>query len=128
MKKLRVLFFSYHGHLPQGERLRPLIESLGMELVCINEKSNPRYDRLTINDEIKKSDIVICPVDPIHTCKSNNRVTQSLSCNRPVIASPISSYLEIEDKNLYIAYSDEDWKKYLIQLRDSYANVVKLPS
>ena len=104
--KRKVLFFSYHGHLHNAEALRPLIEELGMELICINEKSKPPYDRLTILNEIRKADIVICPCDyKLHPAKSNNKVSQALSCGKPVIASPLQAYLEIEDPNLYIASS-----------------------
>jgi hypothetical protein len=127
--KLKVLFFGYHGHLPQAERLRPLIEELGMELICINEKSTPSYNRLTILDEIRKANIVICPCDvKLHPAKSNNKVTQALSCGVPVIASPLQAYLEIEDPNLYIAHDDDEWRLYLRKVKDLYANVVRLPS
>jgi len=123
---LNVYFIGYGGSSPLAEELRFLIEQeLQMKLYTIHEWDNAdiKWNRITWLNHLKQADIIICPANyKIQPAKSANRVTQALSLGKPVIASPMDSYLRVLQKHpasFLIADTKEEWKEKLTVLRDS---------
>jgi len=120
----KVFWFGYGGTVYLVEELRPMIEELGMTLTTIHEHENAdiKWNRLTWMQELRKADIIVLPLNyEIQSAKSNNRLTQSLSLGKPVIASPLPAYLKIAEKypnSFLIATTKEEWKINLQRLRD----------
>lgn len=128
VNKLKVYFFGYGGHAPLAERLRPMIEDLGMELVTIHEgyqdlKPDIQWNASTYLQELRKADIIILPSNfEKWPAKSCNKLTQSLSLGKPVVCSPLDAYIAVEEKYpgcCIFARSDDDWKTGLASLKDS---------
>lgn len=122
--KLKVYWQGYGGSKYLAEELRPLITSLGMDLVTISEwdDSDIKWHLDTWLENLKKADIIIIPTThEKQPAKSNTRLTQSLALGKPVICGPLDSYLRINEKypnSFLIAYNKSDWEKHLITLRD----------
>jgi len=117
-KKLQVYWFGYGGGAHYAEALRPLIEELGMQLVTIHEQANAdvKWDRKTWLAELNKADIIILPCKVGGSAKSSNRLAQALSLGKPVICSPLASYLELESKYpdcCRFAREEIDWREAL---------------
>lgn len=127
MNRLKVYFFGYGGHVPMVEHFRPMIEDLGMELITIHEGYKDyvpdiKWDRNTYINELKKADIIILPANPDKwPAKSCNKLIQALSLGKPVICTPMDSYVAVSEKYPYaflFADNDDIWKKQLVLLRD----------
>lgn len=108
--------------LPQ-KILKPIIYKVGLKYIEISNNPNSDYawQQDTWQNYYASCDIAICPQDQwVFPAKSNVKVTTAMSLGLPVIASPIQSYLEIIDneENGFIAYTLEDWEKYLYLLKD----------
>ena len=85
----------------------------------------------TVYDEIVKCDVGIIPYPKeligvtdnknSSLVKSTARAVLMMSLGLPVIASPIETYLDLikDYENGFIAYSEEDWRKYITYLRDN---------
>lgn len=122
---LKVMSCSYGGNSVLVENLRPVIESLGLDLVAIHEHSNAniQWTRDTWKEHLSKADIIIVPSNyELQPAKSANRVTQALALGKPTICSPLPAYLDVERDHpgcVLIARSPEEWKEKLLLLRDS---------
>lgn len=122
MKK--VYWFGYGGSTKVLEPIIPIIKELDLELITIHEWENAsvKWELSTWLSELKKADIIVLPASyEIQPCKSNNRLTQALSIGKPVVCSPLDSYVRIEDENpgcCLIANSIEQWKEYLLKLKN----------
>jgi GT2 family glycosyltransferase len=114
-----VFWQGYGGSKHLAEDLRPLIEELGCELVTMSEwpDSNVVWNRHTWLNELRKADVVIIPCNyETQSCKSNNRLTQSMSLGKPCIVSPLPAYLRIIEKYpgcALVAKTKEEWKQHL---------------
>ena len=121
---LKVYWFGYGGSSYLAEELRPLIQSLGMTLTTVHEwdTANVKWQRSTWLEEIKKADIIIIPTNYTkQPAKSNNRLTQSMAIGKPVVCSPLDSYLRIEKENpgcCLFAKTAEEWRDCLTKLKD----------
>lgn len=123
---VKVIFVGMGGGAFAARQLKELIESLGMSLTIMTEWSDAdiQWNKDTYLDEVKKYDIVICPIDYFRQpYKANNKLTQFMSLGKPIISSPSQAYKEVIKNgwNGYIADNLEDWKKYLTLLRDDEA-------
>jgi len=103
--------------------LKPIVEDLGMEYIEISNRpqSNIKWDLSTWEKDMLSCDIALCP--QAHwdfPMKSNVKVTAAMSLGLPVLASPIESYSSIirQGENGYICQELDDWKNYLIELKD----------
>ena len=110
------------NHL-HAEKLRPLIEECGYELVTIHngDDASVRWEMDTWQRHLEQCAIAIAPADAERQpCKSNNRVTTYMALGMPVIAAPLDAYKRIirHGVNGFIAESAEDWKACLLALRD----------
>ena len=120
---LKVYWFGYGGTSYLAENLRPIIESLDMQLITIHEHDDAdiQWNRHTWLDELKNADIIILPLNyEEQPAKSNNRLTQAFSIGKPVICSPLPAYLNILEKwpkAALVAKSDDDWKECLVKLK-----------
>lgn len=107
------------------EALQPALKESGWDLVTIgrNKTDTHKWNIININNLIIDCDIGIVPAD-ISTSegrsKSINRILLFMSLGLPVIASAVPEYYNIIKSGIngFIAYSPEDWKKYLNLLRD----------
>lgn len=84
----------------------------------------------TVYDEIIRCDVGIIPYPEeligladnknSSLVKSTARAVLMMSLGLPVIASPIETYIELikDYENGFIAYTKEDWQKYICFLRD----------
>lgn len=121
---LTVGYIGMGGHAHIAKELRPLIEGeLGMKLVVMSEweDADLRWEPDTWLKHAKSFDILIALVDyKKYPYKGNNKLTQFMSLGKPVVASPLDSYLSIikHGVNGYIARTDADWRIYLETLRD----------
>jgi len=124
--KLQVFWFGYGGSSWMAEKMREMIEDdLGMKLVTIHEHPNADFSYTvdTIYDLLKKADIIIVPANfRRQPCKSNNRVTQAMAMNKPVVCDPMPSYLPVvknyENAIMTNSGSDAEWRYALEKLRD----------
>jgi len=123
---IKVYWFGYGGSSWMAERLRYLIEDeLDMKLYTIHEHPNADipWKRDTVYKHLKNADIIILPANYLRQpCKSNNRLTQAMSLEKPIICEPMPSYLPIVEnyKNAIILKTGElsEWRDALTQLRD----------
>lgn len=121
---LTVMTFGYGGSCQLVEDMRSEITSLGFNLVTIHEWGNAdiKWDRSTYLQELKRADIIILISDyERQPAKSNNRLTQSLALGKPVICSPLDSYVRIERENpgcCLFAKDKEELKVQLLRLKD----------
>ena len=121
--KLKVVWSGMGGNALLVEAaIKPVIESLGMEYVELSNRpeSNILWDKEDWFLHMASCDICICPQDHwAFPAKSNVKVTTAISLGLPVICSPLQSYLEIieDGKNGYLAFTLEDWGRYLLHLR-----------
>lgn len=123
---LKCMFYGYGGNSWMAEKLRDLIElDLGMKLITIHEHPNAdipwRLD--TVYKHLKEADIIILPANyRRQPCKSNNRLTQSMSLGKPVICEPMPSYVPIvknfENAIILKEGSNLEWYNALRVLRD----------
>jgi GT2 family glycosyltransferase len=124
-EKLKVYFFGYGGSSHLAEELRPLINSLEMDLVTIHEweNANVKWNLNTWRDELNKADIIIIPCDyKRFPAKSANKLTQVMTMGKPVVCSPLDAYKAIEEKYqgcCLFADNPEEWKEQLLRLRNS---------
>lgn len=102
-------------------------EEAGYELNVIStDNHGKQWDHSSWVEDYIKSDIAICPQDIwSFPGKSNVRVAQAMGTGYPIIASPLQSYKEALNEDLWkpgkcgiIAYSPEEWKEALITLKD----------
>lgn len=123
-KKLKVVWSGMGGNAPLVENLlKPIILNLDMEYVEISNRphSTFQWDINTWYYQMASCDICICPQNHwSYPCKSNVKVTTAMALGLPILASPLQSYLEIikNGENGFICHSLEDWRDYLIQLKD----------
>jgi len=126
LDKLQVFWFGYGGSSWMAEKMREMIEDdLGMKLVTIHEHPDADfpYSVDTVYDLLKKADIIIVPANyRRQPCKSNNRLTQAMAMNKPVICDPMPSYLPVVDNyvNSIMTGSgtEAEWRHSLEKLRD----------
>jgi GT2 family glycosyltransferase len=122
---MKIYWFGYGGTSHLAENLRPLINSLEMELITISEwdNANVKWHPDTWLSELKKADIIILPLNyKEQPAKSNNRLTQAMSLGIPVVCSPLPAYVEIENKFprcCLFADTPDEWKEQLLRLRNS---------
>lgn len=123
--KLKVGWIGYGGNSWMAEELRSIIEDLGMKLITIHEHENAdiKWERHTWLDHLREMDIIIAPANfQIQNAKSANRVTQAMSLGKPIICSPLASYLDIAKKHpgcFLIATEKEEWKEKLRLLKNT---------
>ena len=122
--KLQVYWFGYGGHKKYAEELRPIIEELGMELKTISEweDSDIKFERETWINHLRNADIIILPTDyEKWPGKSNNKLTQAMALEKPVIASSLPAYERIykEHENSFLIANKDEWKEKLEFLRDN---------
>lgn len=107
-----------------AEKIRPIIEELGMDLVTMHEwdSANIKWQRNTWKQELSKADIVILPANyEKQPAKSNNRLIQCLSMGLPSVCSPLDSYVKVEKENpgcCLFARNNEKWRAQLQKLQD----------
>ena len=128
---LNVYWWGYGGHAHFAEDLRPIIKKLGMNLTTIHEHENAdiKWNRLTVNQELAKADIIILPCNYTEQdAKSNNKLTQALSLGKPVICSPLPAYLRIKEKypKAMIIITNDNWEEQLKYLRDDEKLRIKM--
>jgi len=122
-EKLSVVWSGMGGNAPWIQQiLKPVIESLNMNYVEISNRPEAtiQWDIKTWYFYMAECDICICPqIHWLFPTKSNVKVTTAMSLGLPVLASPITSYLEIikNGKNGYICHNFEDWMIYLDSLK-----------
>jgi len=126
LDKLHVFWFGYGGSSWMAEKMREMIEDdLGMKLVTIHEHPDADfpYSPDTVYDLLKRADIIIVPANyRRQPCKSNNRLTQAMAMNKPVVCDPMPSYLPVV-VNYHNAImtkdgTDLEWRHALKKLRD----------
>ena len=121
----RVYWFGYGGSSKLLDPLRPIIKELNIELIEIHEwpHATIKWELETWLNELKKADIIIIPANfEVQPCKSNTRLTQALSLGKPVICSPLDSYVRILNEypgSFLIARNLQEWDNYLTTLRDN---------
>jgi GT2 family glycosyltransferase len=121
---LKVYYLGYGGHAHYAEALRPIIESLEMQLITIHEwdTADVKWELSTWKPELQKADIVICPTDPAKfPSKSQNKLTQALSMGKPVVCSSLDAYKIVEQKHpgcCLFADTPEEWKEQLRKLKE----------
>lgn len=117
-------WFGYGGSTKVLEPLMSIIQETGFKLVTIHEwdSADIKWNRATWLNELKKADIIVLPANyKIQPAKSNTRLSQALSLGKPVICSPLDSYLRIYKEFpdcCLIADTLDDWKTCLEKLRD----------
>ena len=113
------------GHSYTAKELRPLIEGeLGMKLYIMSEwqDADIQWNPKTWLETAKCFDILIALVDyNKFPFKGNNKLTQYMALGKPVVASPVESYLPIikQGENGFIARTMDDWRQFLTLLRDN---------
>jgi glycosyltransferase involved in cell wall biosynthesis/predicted SAM-dependent methyltransferase len=122
--KPKVVFCGMGGHSHQAERLRPIIESEGFELVTIHEHhgATVKWGLSTWQQEVAKCDIGIAPCDYVaHAAKSNVKITSYMGFGIPTIASPLDAYIRVikNEQNGFIVKTDSEWRHALHQLKDA---------
>jgi glycosyltransferase involved in cell wall biosynthesis/tetratricopeptide (TPR) repeat protein len=122
-RRLTIGWIGMGWNAGNAERLRPLIEAAGHQLVTIHD--GPGADvpwRLdTWQDALARCDAAVVPLDvALQPSKSSNRITACMALGLPVIASPLDAYLRLigHGRNGLIASTDEEWRAALEQLRD----------
>lgn len=123
-RKLRVGWVGMGGNAVHAEKLRPIIEKCGYELVTIHEHANAtiKWDLNTWQQELAKCDIAIAPCDYVNQpCKSNNKVTTYMALGLPIICSPLPAYTRLirTGVNGFVANNDAEWEQYLTILKDA---------
>jgi len=127
LEKIHVFWFGYGGSSWMAEKMREMIEDdMGMKLVTIHEHPNADfpYSPDTVYDLLKRADIIIVPANfKRQPCKSNNRLTQAMAMNKPVICDPMPSYIPIVKNNHNAIITkdgnDLEWRHALTRLRDN---------
>lgn len=117
---MKIYWYGYGGSSHLAEDLRPMIESLGCTLTSIHEWENAdiQYNRLTVLKELVKADLIIIPSNwKGQPAKSNNRLTQAFALGKPVVCSPMPSYVDVINsmpegivKPAIFAEGPEGWK------------------
>ena len=102
--------------------LKPLINSLGMSYIEISNRPEATHlwDKEDWFLKMASCDICICPQTHwIYPMKSNVKVTTAMSLGLPVIASPLTSYLEVisNGENGFICKDLEEWYSCLNLLK-----------
>ena len=121
--KISVVWCGMGGNAPWiEEMLKPLIENLDMSYIEISNRPQATipWDINTWFFHMAKCNICICPqIHWLFPTKSNVKVTTAMSLGLPVLASPITSYIEVikNGENGYICYELEDWINYLTYLK-----------
>jgi hypothetical protein len=129
-KKLKCYWFGYSW----GDRwnevllLKKILEDARLsnwELITISNHPDAtmqwRSDSLkTISEE---ADVVAIPIFTISewsTCKSANRLLQSMALSLPVVCSPLPSYQDIASttKGILVCQTQEEWVDAFIKLED----------
>ena len=121
---IKIGYVGMGGGKYSAEELRPLIKELGMSLTIVSEweDADLKWNPDTWLKDVAQFDILICPIDyEKFPYKGNNKLTQCMSLRKPVIASPLQSYVEVIEQgvNGYIAKDQAEWRTYLTLLRDS---------
>jgi GT2 family glycosyltransferase len=121
-ERLVVGWIGMGGNVYHANRLRPLIESLGYDLVTIHEHddADEKWDIECWQKDLSLCDIAIAPLDyEKQPAKSNNRITTYMALGIPTIASPLPAYEEIiqHGVNGFITDTDKEWKECLKSLR-----------
>ncbi len=106
-----------------AEKLRPLIEAAGCELLTIHSGAdcNRRWAADNWQTTLAQCDAAIAPLDvAAQPAKSNNKITTYQSLGLPVIASPLDAYMRIivQGENGFLASSDDEWRAGIEQLKD----------
>lgn len=122
-QELSVVYCGMGGNSHLARNLKPLIEKLGMKLIMITEHDDAdiKWNRDTYLQDMAKADISICPQNyELQPCKSNVKLSLSLSLGLPTIASPLQAYKEIirEGYNGLIASNEQEWETALTKLKD----------
>lgn len=121
---MKIYWQGYGGTKYLAENLRPVIESLNCTLTTISEweDSNILWKKDTWLKHLNEADCIIIPCNYLaQPCKSNNRLTQSMSLGKPCIVSPLPAYLKIIEENpgcALIANTQEDWIKHIQYLKN----------
>jgi len=123
-KKLKAVFCGMGGHKVHAEKIKPIIEKLGYELITIHEHPDAtiKWNVSTWQSELAKCDIGIAPCDFIqHSCKSNVKATQYMALGLPVVVSPLPAYLRFikDGENGFIAETEQQWEESLRKLGDA---------
>lgn len=121
--KLKCVWTGMGGNSYLAKRLKPIINSLGMELSIISEHGDAdiKWNIDTYLSEMSKFDICICPQNvELQPAKSNVKLTQAMSLGLPTISSPNPAYLEIVKQGIngFIATTEEEWRDALLKLKD----------
>jgi 2-polyprenyl-3-methyl-5-hydroxy-6-metoxy-1,4-benzoquinol methylase len=122
-EKLRCVYVGMGGNSYLAKDLRPMIESLGMELTVITEwdDADIKWDQDTYLDIMAEHDIAICPQNvAAQPAKSHVKVITAMSVGLPLICSPNPAYVELIKYGLngFVASTQAEWRDCLSRLKD----------
>lgn len=117
-------WFGYGGSSWYAEMLREEIQENGMVLKTCHEHPNATvpYNHGKINDFIDSCDVIILPQRlKIGQAKGTNRLAIAWSRGKPVIASPLPSYMEfiVPGINALVSDTPEGFIKELLKLKNN---------
>lgn len=126
--KIRVVWVGNAMHWPTLDKIITALkepEFADYELITISthENSTIQWNLKTIWNDILRCDVAVVPAQTATKeglAKSNNRVTMFKAIGLPVICSPLPMYKKVINHgvNGYIAESLDEWKKYMLLLKD----------
>ncbi len=122
-RRLRVVWVGMGGNAHHAEKLRPMIEELGYELVTVHEHPDADipWELDTWQEILAGCDIAIAPIDQqLQPAKSNNKLTTYMALGLPTVAAPLDAYLRVvrDGENGFIARDPEEWRSALSALAD----------
>ena len=121
--RLSAVWNGYGGNSELAERLRPILNECGYDLVTIHEQpsADVKWERETWPLEMIKHDIAICPQRPNQPCKSANKLTTAMALGLPAVASDLAAYDHVvgQDGWVEFATTDEEWRQSFMFLREA---------
>lgn len=117
-------YFGYGGNAFLADQLRDELEDLGVTLRTCHEYpcADFAYNRETVNQFIDSCDVIILPQRvQRQPAKGTNRLAIAWSRAKPVIISPLPSYMEfaVEGENCLIANNPQEFITRIKELESS---------